>query len=80
MSEVTVWSYPEGARSKSQASIIESLEYGQDGYLLRRVNDKSLDHIKKTEYKDVPVDVNWEPVPEFGRWESIARYDRETPA
>lgn len=80
MTEVTVWSYPEGARSKSQASVVESLEYKPDGYLCRRVNDKSLDHIQKTEYTDVPVDVNWEPVPEFGQWESIARENRETPA
>lgn len=79
MAEVTVWSYPEGARSKSHASVVESLEYSQDGYMCRSINDKSLDHIKKIEYTDVPVDVNWEPMPEFGRWESIARYNRDVP-
>ena len=27
---------------------------------------------------DVPVDINWEQVPEFGDWSRVARWDRES--
>lgn len=80
LTKLTLWTYPEGARSKSQASRIESFEFRPDGYAAQTVNDKSSDQIETTEKIKVPVDTNWEPVPEFGSWESIARYDRETPA
>lgn len=79
-STVTVWTYPEGARGKHHARITESIEMKPDGFLHREVRDKSAGNTDITDYSDVPVDVNWEPAPEFGHWESIARYDRDTPA
>jgi hypothetical protein len=78
MTEVTVWTYPEGAQFKFEASVIESVEFQPDGYASRTVDDKSSDQVKETEYANVPVDTNWEPVPEFGHWESVARYDRDS--
>lgn len=80
MTDVTVWSYEEGAEDMSGAHRIESVEFQPDGYACRTIDDDSLDHVKETEYKDVPVATNWEPLPEFGHWESIARFDRDTPA
>jgi hypothetical protein len=29
------------------------------------------------EYTDVPVEANWEPIPRFGDYRSIARYERD---
>lgn len=78
--DVTVWNYPEGAQFEFEADHIESVEFRPDGYASRTVDDSASDQIEKTEYTDVPVETNWEPVPEFGHWESVARYDRETPA
>lgn len=80
LTEMTLWTYPEGARSKSQASRVESFEFRPDGYAAQTVDDSSSDQIEKTEKIKVPVDANWEPVPEFGHWDSIARYDRGAPA
>lgn len=80
LAEVTLWTYPQGARSKSQASRIETFEFRPDGYAAQTVDDSSSDQVEKTEKSNVAVDMNWEPVPEFGHWESIARYDRDTPA
>jgi hypothetical protein len=79
MHNVTTWSYPEGARSKSQASYIETAQFRPDGYASRTLENSSAGRIKKTEYTDVPMDANWEPIPEFGHWESVARYDRDAP-
>lgn len=80
LAEVTLWTYPQGARSKSQASRIETFEFRPDGYAAQTVDESSSDQIQKTEKINISVDTNWEPVPEFGHWESIARYDRDAPA
>lgn len=80
MNELVMWSYEPGAENMSGAHRIENLEYRPDGYLKRTIEDDSVDHVEEIEYKDVPVDVNWEPEPEFGHWESIARFDRDAPA
>lgn len=80
MDEFVMWSYEPGAGNMSGANRIESLEYRPDGYLRRTIDDDSSDRIEVIEYKDVPVDVNWEPEPKFGNWASIARYDRDVPA
>ena len=43
----------------------------------REVRDEQADEIRNIKYRDVKLDINWEPVPVFGDWEAIARYDRE---
>lgn len=80
LAEVTLWTYPQGARSKSQASRVETFEFRPDGYAAQTVDDSSSEQIETTEKINVSVEANWEPVPEFGNWESIARYDRGAPA
>lgn len=79
MHDATTWTYPEGACRKSQASYIETAQFRPDGYASRAIDDSSAGRTEKTEYTDVPVETNWEPVPEFGHWESVARYDRGAP-
>jgi hypothetical protein len=76
LSEVTVWTYPEGARLKSEAARIENILFKPDGYSRKRVDDSSSDNIEISEYKDVSMDSNWEPVPRFGEWGSVIRYER----
>lgn len=77
--QVTVWNYPDGAQFEFEASRIETAKFRPDGYASRTIDDSSTDQIEKTEYMDVPVETNWEPMPEFGHWESVARYDRDAP-
>lgn len=79
MTEVTTWHYPEGTRYEFEADVIESAEFRPDGYASRTVDDSSSDRITKSEYTDIPVDSNWEPIPAFGDWASVARYDRAHP-
>jgi hypothetical protein len=76
LSEVTTWTYPQDARFKFEATKVENIFFQPDGYSRVRLNDKSSDNIEISEYRDVPVDSNWEPVPKFGEWSSVARYQR----
>jgi hypothetical protein len=76
--DVTIWEYPGTERGVSlgQASKIEELTFHEDGYVLRLIRDRT-DRTKTThEHRDVPVIPNWEPTPEFGAYESIARRER----
>jgi hypothetical protein len=79
MHDAATWTYPEGAQRMSQASHIETAQFRPDGYASRTIDDSSAGQIEKTEYTDVPVENNWEPMPEFGHWESVARYNRDAP-
>jgi hypothetical protein len=50
MHDATTWTYPEGARRKSQASYIETAQFRPDGYTSRTIDDSSAGQIEKTEY------------------------------
>ncbi|MGW5052725.1 hypothetical protein [Actinokineospora sp. NPDC004072] len=79
LARVHLWKYPDeqaGLRL-SDASSHETVTYREDGYVKRLIRNK-VDRVQETvEYTDVPVDANWEPVPAFGDYRSIARYDRD---
>jgi hypothetical protein len=77
LSEVTIWTYPDGARFKFEANRIENILIKPDGYSRKRIDDKSSNNIEVSESTDVPVDSNWEPVPVFGEWDSVIRYERD---
>ncbi len=75
---VGFWHYPRGGgRSLADASRIEKVVYKPDGFVRRRTTDvrKRKDTIE--EFSDVPLDINWEPVPTFGDYRSLTRVDRE---
>lgn len=81
MTELRVWEYPpEAGGSLNEANIIETVRYGQDGIVRHREKDKLAGEVRTKDIRNVPVDINWEKVPEFGHWESVARYDREPPS
>jgi hypothetical protein len=76
---VDMWTYPndEPGLRLAQASIYETVDYREDGYVKRTVKNKAENFKETVEYTDVPVDTNWEPIPVFGDYRSIARYDRD---
>jgi hypothetical protein len=74
-----MWTYPndEPGLRLSDSSSHETVYYRDDGYVKRVVKNK-MEHFHETvEYTDVPVDTNWEPIPSFGDYRSIARYERD---
>lgn len=82
LAKVTIWSYPDSARLKSEANRIENYDFRPDGLAIQTVKEKVPGQSRKAtkeERRGVPVTSNWEPIPKFGDWESIARYDRESP-
>jgi hypothetical protein len=68
--------HPHPARFKFEAAKVENIFFQPYGYSHVRLNNKSSDNIEISEYRDVPVDSDWEPVPKFGEWRSAARYQR----
>ncbi|SDU33175.1 hypothetical protein [Jiangella alkaliphila] len=79
LTRVHLWTYPNdqpGLRLSDSASH-ETVHLREDGYVKRVVKNK-VENVQETvEYDDVPVDANWEPIPSFGDYGSIARYERD---
>jgi hypothetical protein len=76
LANVIAWAYPEGARFEFEATRIESILCKPGGYTRRKVEDRSSGTIGQAEYAGVPMYSNWEPVPRFGDWASVIRYER----
>ena len=57
------------------AVMVSEIHESPDGYLKHIAIDKKSNTKETTEYRGVQTK-NWEPVPEFGYWDSIARFDR----
>lgn len=78
LARVSMWTYAtdEPGLRLSDATTNETVTYREDGYVKRLVKNK-VEHFQETvEYNDVPIDTNWEPIPTFGDYRSIARFER----
>jgi hypothetical protein len=79
LTRVNMWTYPnnEPGLRLSDSSSTEVVNYREDGYVKRVIKNK-VERVQETvEYTDVPIDTNWEPIPTFGDYRSIARYERD---
>lgn len=74
---VTNWKYPDGAVLLNQAHQIEEVRYTPKGIVRHERKDKGAGERIIYDISDVDVSLNWERIPEFGNWDSIARFDRE---
>lgn len=75
---VHIWHYPDEDPdlSRKDSNANEKYTYRENGYA-KHVSINEDENVKETiEYTDVPVEMNWEPVPEFGDFKSIARWER----
>jgi hypothetical protein len=80
LDSVVRWEYPAGAgRRLSDAELIETVTYQQDGAAHQEIVDARRNELTLQDYSGVPLDINWEPVPVFGNYRSVARLDREPP-
>jgi hypothetical protein len=78
---ITNWAYPDDEfRTLSGSSVIKSVEYELPDIAHLEIRDKPADLITNQSYREVDLSTHWEPVPAFGDWLSIARYDRDKPA
>lgn len=78
--QVTRWEYPDDGKfhPMNESTVVEILFWEEvDGVVRRRVDDRGTVHAE--DYRDVPVDANWEPYPAFGDFASIARENRDQP-
>jgi hypothetical protein len=74
-----MWTYPNDEPGLRLADAIshETVHYREDGYVKRVIKNK-VDRAQETiEYTDVPIADNWEPIPAFGDYRSLARFERD---
>lgn len=77
MSRVGTWDYPDGADQDLRgAHTIDSIHYQSDGIVRHESTDTVARRTTTSEYSGVDTEINVEPVPVFGQWESLARRDR----
>jgi hypothetical protein len=81
LDSIHLWTYPnDDPRLRlGDAALLEVTRYRDDGYVKRVITNKDKGHRDTIEYSGVPVDINWEPVPPFGDYESIGRFERGAP-
>ena len=80
LTEITSWEYPSSAQKDlSGASIINTLCYSQDGTVRHQKKDKAAGEVLTEDHSGVDIHSNYEPVPQFGHWNSVARWNRELP-
>jgi hypothetical protein len=57
---------------------ITTLAYKQDGIVHEAIDDSVDETAEIISRSDVPLDINWEQVPEFSDWSRVARWNRES--
>ena len=78
LDSVVRWDYPGHAgRRLAEADRVETLTYRPDGRVHQEIADSRVDELILCDYTDVPLELNWEPVPVFGDYGSLTRLDRE---
>jgi hypothetical protein len=78
LQQIMLWEYPEGAvRDLDTATKVTTLAYNQDGIVHEAIDDSIAGTEEVISRSDVPLDINWEKVPDFGDWSSVARWNRE---
>lgn len=78
LEQIILWEYPEAAvRDLNTATRVTTLTYNQDGVVHEGIDDFVAETAEVISRSDVPLDINWEQVPEFGDWSRVSRWDRE---
>jgi hypothetical protein len=77
LDSVVRWEYPPSAgRRLAEARLVETITYRQDGTVHQEIEDPGRGEVILQDFTGVPLDINWEPVPRFGDYRSVARLDR----
>jgi hypothetical protein len=79
LEQITLWEYPEGAvRDLDTAARVTTLTYNEDGVVHEAIDDVVTETEEVISRSDVPLDINWEQVPEFGNWSKVGAKGRES--
>ncbi|GAA1376875.1 hypothetical protein [Catellatospora chokoriensis] len=74
---MTTWEYPDaGAATLSGATCVSWFEFREDGGARRVISDDTAQQRTVEDRTGVDVSTQWEPVPGFGKWDSLARWSR----
>lgn len=77
LEQITLYEYPERAEDDLYtAEKVTIFAYEEDGVAHEIISDAKAGTEETISRSNVPLNINWEPVPEFGDWESISRWDR----
>lgn len=72
------YGYPdEHAETLSGSTRTDEIRFSPDGLTKEIISDDVAREREIIERSDVDVSSHWEPVPAFGQWDSLARWDRE---
>jgi hypothetical protein len=78
LEQIILWEYPEDAvRDLDTAIKVTTLSYNQNGVVYETIDDTVAGTEEVISRSDVPLDINWEQVPDFGDWSGVARWNRE---
>ena len=82
LEEIYDFRYPDETTYYTRSGCVTNTNYRYrpDGSMHWRLTDKVANVTEQADYRDIDVSTHWEPVPEFGEWASITRFDRTTPA
>jgi hypothetical protein len=77
LEQIILWEYPEDAvRDLDTAIKVTTLSYDQNGVVYETIDDTVAGTEEVISRSDVPLDINWEQVPDFGDWSGVARWNR----
>lgn len=77
LEDITAYTYPAMAKyyGQDECTKVVSYFYKTDGTARVRIDDDAAPDISYMDVKDVDVSAHWEPIPVFGDWESLGRFD-----
>jgi hypothetical protein len=79
LEQIILWEYPEDAvRDLNTATKVITLTYNQDGVVHEAIDDSVAETVEVISRSDMALDINWEQVPKFGDWSSVAQRNRES--
>jgi hypothetical protein len=79
LEQIILWEYPEDAvRDLNTATNVTTLTYNQDGVVHEAIDDSVAETVEVISRSDMALDINWEQVPKFGDWSSVAQRNRES--
>ncbi len=79
LEQIIQWEYPQDAvRDLNTATRVTTLTFDQDGIAHEAIDDSVAGTEEVISRSNVPLDINWERVPEFGDWSKVARRNRES--